>query len=166
MEADITRDPLALEQYVPTDRAVGGGTEPKVHLFCGISQLTEAILSRTHVGLGLKLYLACFCGCVLTLAVLGEDAGGDAADVLFADARVLNLHLYIWQRHHVEVALVGQDHQAAFAVVLRPTAAEPGHAHPPHSGAIYGCQLQLHLSANLWQGENLETQPQFGETVT
>lgn len=156
--------PLALEQYALTDRAVVGGTELKVHLFCGISQLTEA---RTHLGLGLKWYLACFCGCVLTLAVLGEDAGSDAADVLFADARVLNLHLDIWQRHHVEVALVGQNHQAAFAVVLRPTAAEPGHAHPPHSGAVYGCQLQLHLSANLWQAENLETQPQFvSQSVT
>lgn len=103
-----------------------------------------------------ELQAAASCtGLPLTLAVLGEDAGRDAADVLLADAGVLHLHLDVWQRHHVQVALIGQDHQAAFAVVLRPTAAEPGDAHPPHSGAVDGRQLQLHLGAHLWQGEDL-----------
>lgn len=56
--------------------------------------------------------------CVLTLAMLSEDAGSNAADILSADAGVLNLHLDRRQRHHVEVALIGQNHQAAFAVVF------------------------------------------------
>lgn len=55
---------------------------------------------------------------VLTLAMLGEDTGGNAADVLSTDAGVLNLHFHIGQRHHVEVALIGQYHQAALAVVF------------------------------------------------
>lgn len=93
---------------------------------------------------------------LLTLAVLGEDAGRNAADVLLADAGVLHLHLDVWQRYHVQVALIGQDHQAALAVVLRPTAAEPGDAHPPHSGAVDGRQFQLHLGTHLRQGEHLE----------
>lgn len=96
-------------------------------------------------------------GRVLTLAVLGEDAGGDAADVLPPDAGVLDLHLDGRQRHHVDVALVGQHHQAALAVVLRPAAAEPGHAHPPHPGAVHGRQLQLHLRAHFGQREDLDT---------
>lgn len=53
-----------------------------------------------------------------TLAVLGEDTGGNAADILSTDAGVLNLHFHIGQRHNMEVTLVGQDHQAALAVVL------------------------------------------------
>lgn len=73
---------------------------------------------------------------VLTLAMLGEDTGGDAADILSTDAGVLNLHFHIGQWHNMEVALIGQDHQAALAVVFRPAAAEPGHTSPPHSGAI------------------------------
>lgn len=91
----------------------------------------------------------------LTLAVLGEDARGDAAHVLPADAGVLDLHLHVGQRHHVEVALVGQDHQAALAVVLGAAAAEPGHGGPPHPGAVQGRELQLHLGAHFGQGENL-----------
>lgn len=91
----------------------------------------------------------------LTLAMLGEDTGGDAAHVLPADAGVLDLHLHIGQRHHVEVALVGQDHQPALTVVLRAAAAEPGHSGPPHPGAVQGRELQLHLCAHFRQGENL-----------
>lgn len=34
---------------------------------------------------------------VLTLAMLGEDTGGNAADILSADAGVLDLHFYIGQ---------------------------------------------------------------------
>lgn len=112
--------------------------------------------SRQRAGKGiLSLNIILECRHVLTLAVLGEDTGSDAADILSADAGVLNLHLDCRQRHHVEVALIGQNRQAALTVVLRPAAAKPGDAYPPHSGAIRGRQLQLHLRAHLWQGENL-----------
>lgn len=60
----------------------------------------------------------CVCRSVLTLAMLGKDTGGDAADILSADAGVLNLHLDMRQRHHMEVALIRQNHQAALPVVL------------------------------------------------
>lgn len=33
----------------------------------------------------------------LTLAVLGEDTGGNATDILSTDAGVMNLHFYIGQ---------------------------------------------------------------------
>lgn len=102
-----------------------------------------------------KTYSAYLYEQVLTLPVLCEDTGGDAADVLSADAGVMNLHLDVWQRHDMEVALIGQNDQAALAVVLRTTAAKPSHAHPAHSGAVYGRQLQLHLGAYFWQSENL-----------
>ena len=92
----------------------------------------------------------------LTLAVLGEHAGRDAADILAPDAGVLHLHLDGGQRHHVEVALVGQNHQAALARVGRAAAAEPGHAHPPHPRAVQRRQLQLHLGAHLGQREDLQ----------
>jgi len=98
----------------------------------------------------------CACVCVCTLAVLGEHTGGDAADVLPADTGVVHLHLDAGQRHHVHVALVGEHHQAALAVVLRPAAAEPGHAHPPHPRAVHGRQLQLRLGAHLRQREDLK----------
>lgn len=55
---------------------------------------------------------------VLTLAMLGEDTGGNATDILSTDAGVLNLHFYIGQRHNMEVALIGQDHQATLTVVF------------------------------------------------
>lgn len=93
-----------------------------------------------------------------TLAVLGENTRSDSTDVLSADAGVMHLQLHVRQRHHVDVALVGQDDQAAFAVVLRPIAAEPGHAHPPHSGAVHCRQLQLHLRAHFRQREDLSPQ--------
>lgn len=75
---------------------------------------------------------------VLTLAMLGKDTGGNAADILSTDAGVLNLHFHIGQWHNMEVALIGQHHQAALTVVLWPAAAKPGHSSPPHSGAIQG----------------------------
>lgn len=102
-----------------------------------------------------KKYSAYLYAHVLTLSMLCKDTGGDAADILSADAGVMNLHLDVWQRHDVEVALIGQNNQAAFAVVLRTAAAKPSHACPPHSGAVYGRQLQLHLGAYFWQSKNL-----------
>lgn len=73
---------------------------------------------------------------VLTLAMLGKDTGGNAADVLSTDAGVLNLHFNIGQWHNMEVTLIGQDHQATLAVVFWPIAAKPGDPCPPHSGTI------------------------------
>lgn len=70
--------------------------------------------------------------------MLGEGTGGNAADILSADAGVLNLHFYIGQWHNMEVALIGQDHQAALTVVFWPAAAKPGYTSPPNSGAIQG----------------------------
>lgn len=75
---------------------------------------------------------------VLTLAMLGEDTGSNAADILSADAGVLDLHFHIGQGHNMEVALIGQDHQAALTVVFCAAAAKPGHTSPPHSGAVQG----------------------------
>lgn len=97
--------------------------------------------------------------------MLCEDAGGNAADILSADAGVVDLHLDIRQRHDVEVALIGQDDQAAFTVVLRTAAAEPSHAHPPYSGAVYGRQLQFHLGAYFWQRKNLNAHKNVKRTA-
>lgn len=97
--------------------------------------------------------------------MLCEDTGGNAADILSADAGVMNLHLDIWQRHDMEVALIGQNNQAAFTVVLRTTAAKPSHAHPPYSGAVYGRQLELHLSAYFWQSKNLNANKNITRTA-
>lgn len=94
-------------------------------------------------------------GGLFTLPLLGENAGGDAADVLPPDAGVPDLHFDVRQRQHLHVPLIGQKHQADLAVVLRFAADEPGHAHPPHPGSVHGGQLQLRLGAHLRQSENL-----------
>ena len=90
-----------------------------------------------------------------TLAVFGEDAGGDAADVLPADAAVPHLGLEQGQRDHLDVAQVGEDGQVVLPVVLGSTAAEAGRADPPHPRALQGGQLQLQPGADLGQREHL-----------
>lgn len=69
---------------------------------------------------------------VCTLAVFGEDAGGDATDILPADAAVTHLGLEQGQRDHLDVAQVGKDSQVMLPIVLSSTAAEVGHADAPY----------------------------------
>lgn len=90
-----------------------------------------------------------------TLAIFGEDARGDAADVLPADAAVTHLGLEQGQRDHLDVAQVGEDGQVVLPVVLGSTAAEAGRADPPHPRALQGGQLQLQPGADLGQREHL-----------
>lgn len=91
----------------------------------------------------------------LTLAIFGEDTGGNATDILLADAGVADLQLEEGQGDDLDVSQVGQHCQVVLTVIISLAAAKVGNCHLPYPAALQGCQLELQFGADLGQREDL-----------
>lgn len=92
----------------------------------------------------------------LTLAILGEDAGGDAADVLLADAVVVDLRPQAGHREDMQVAQVGEAGQPVLRIVVAGGAGKAHQTHFPDAATLVGGQLELGFGADFGEGEDLQ----------
>lgn len=99
---------------------------------------------------------------VLTLAVLGEDAGGNATDVLLSDAVVVDLGPQAGHSEDVDVPQVGETGQAVFQPLLGASTGQAHQGHLPHPAALVCCQLELGLGTHFGQCEYLGGQEEPG----
>lgn len=99
---------------------------------------------------------------VLTLAMLGENTGGNATDVFLTDAVVVDLGPQAGHGEDVDVPQIGETGQAVFQPLLRASAGQTHQGHLPHPAALVCCQLELSLGTHFGQREHLGRQEELG----
>lgn len=94
--------------------------------------------------------------------MLGEDTGGNAADVLLTDAAVVDLGPQAGHGEDVDVPQVGETSQAVFQALLGASAGQAHQGHLPHPATLVRCQLELGLGTHFGQREHLGEQEEPG----
>lgn len=87
--------------------------------------------------------------------MLGKDAGGDAADVLFADAAIVDLGPQARHGEDVDVTQVGETSQAVLQPLLGAGAGQAHQGHLSHPATLMRRQLEFGLGAHFRQREDL-----------